>query len=227
MNVSKNMYKWFRIAPGLLDCAERAYSGTESLVCPSRDLVFTALEDLAPEEVRLVILGQDPYHTPGKACGRAFGYHENYQGLLNSSLINIVDEVYAGTPDSDMVRIYESFDINLLSWARQGVLLLNTCLTVEAHKPMSHHEIGWQDQIEKILKYLSEYTDTVFMAWGREARLLYERVGVPSDRVIATSHPCKYSNTRANADVPAFSGSGCFIRVNELLKKLNREEIRW
>lgn len=210
-NNNVNYLKWLEIAPGLPGVAESIYN-KYSDVCPPVELVFRALELVGPDEVRVCILGQDPYPTPGKASGLAFGYHPEYTGSVDSSLANILTEVESCG--------YAKPSTSLLEWARQGVLLLNTRLTVEAHKPMSHAGLGWEEQIEKILKFLTERTDTIFMLWGREAQLVADRAGV-INRVMETSHPCKFSANRG------FIGSKCFLTVNTMLHILGKTSIKW
>lgn len=208
-----NYLKWLEIAPGLPGVAENIY-GKYSDVCPSPDLVFRALELVAPLDVRVVILGQDPYHTHGKASGLAFGYHPNYTGHVDSSLENILTEVEACSSTRP--------DNSLVGWANQGVLLLNTRLTVEAGKPMSHAGLGWETEIDKILRYLAQHTDTIFVGWGKEAQEAIDKAEPRGpDLYIATSHPCKFSAHRG------FLGSRCFSRINDLLMDMDSKPINW
>lgn len=109
----------------IADCEEK---GT---LCPEAKNIFKAFHMAPLSETKVVILGQDPYHTPGKASGLAFGYNKNYKGPLNSSLLNIMKEVAQDTGQAVT-------DYTLESWAKQGVLLINTRLTCEAGKPLSH-----------------------------------------------------------------------------------------
>jgi uracil-DNA glycosylase len=193
------------------------------------------LELIAPEDVRVVILGQDPYHTPGKANGLAFGYNESYTGPVDSSLYNIIEEIESsGYPthhscNIDGIEIFSALvDRSLESWARQGVLLLNTRLTVETGKPMSHAGIGWEPEITNVLRKIDELhgDKVVWLLWGAEAIKSAEKAGVTTSRknVIHTSHPCRFSN---NATAHPFSGSHCFRRANEYLESVELNTIKW
>lgn len=238
-----NIIEWLRMFPGLISCKLRAYSRDAELVCPGPGLVFRALESVHPTRVRVVILGQDPYHTPGKANGLAFGYHPSYKEPIDSSLANIIEEVFAG------IRPKAEFDRSLVGWAEQGVLLLNTRLTVIEGKPLSHAydggpdglRIGWEQEIQKILRYLSSnqaqvseentdknrVSDVVFVAWGAEARRLLDQAGVPREQRVETTHPCKFSHMNNTGSVPAFTGSECFQIVNGLLIESGQNPIYW
>lgn len=211
--MSANWLSWAQIVPGLMNVAEDIYA-RESNVCPTPDRVFRAFELVGPEQVRVVILGQDPYHTVGKASGLSFGYHPDYKGSINSSMLNIIAELEACG--------YLVGDLSLEGWAKQGVLLLNTRLTVEADKPMSHAGLGWEKELTKVLSYLAD-KKIVWLLWGAEARKAVEKHGVQGP-IISTSHPCKYSNKAT--DKP-FTGSECFLKVNGELPYLGHELINW
>lgn len=219
------LYKWLEIAPGLSLCKLRAYLpdvGAE--VCPPPADVFRLLELLSPEDVRVVILGQDPYHTEGKASGIAFGYHRQYKGPVDSSLANIQAEVLRCYPNSGITN-----DLSLEQWVHQGVLLLNTRLSVELGRPMSHaRRIGWETEILSVLKFLNSLhdKDCIWLSWGSEARQVVEQVvgDLSAPNVISTSHPCRYSH---KATSTPFTGSNCFTRVNQYLNSIGREEIQW
>lgn len=223
-----NLRQWLEFAPELDQIAERAYTKSgAALVCPHRRDVFRAFKDLSPTQVRVVVLGQDPYHAVNskydisatyKAMGRAFAYSPLWTGPVNSSLLNIILE--AGAEPS-------TFDTSLQHWVDQGVLLLNTRLTVLEEQPMSHAGIGWEGAIRKVLLHIATaIPNVVWLLWGSEARAAADDVGMgsASPLVIATTHPCKYSNTRGA--VP-FTGSDCFGRVNERLIELGQKPIDW
>lgn len=220
----KHINEWLELAPGLEDCWLRVHETVHpEVVCPNSALTFRAMEYFAPQDTQVVILGQDPYHTSGKASGLAFGYNRTYEGPIDSSLMNIIDELHAGTPDSDMIQVYETFPTHLEHWARQGVLLLNTKLSVIEGKPMSHANMGWELEILKCLKILNTISSRiVWVAWGAEARKLIGEIA-PANFVY-TSHPCKYSNTATSSP---FTGSNCFGRVNDILELLGKEPIKW
>lgn len=192
----------------------------EGITLPSRKStdILRAFSFFPLEKTKVVILGQDPYHsvdeqgTP-KAWGLSFGYNPDYIGPLNSSLANIIKEIGAEP---------ETFDTSLASWARQGVLLLNTCLSVGMDKPLSHRNLGWQQVISDILKDLHDNTDCIYVAFGSEAQKVLKFVA--PDRLVATSHPCRFSYNRGK--VP-FRGSRWHELVNDKLRKLNHASIQW
>jgi uracil-DNA glycosylase len=192
----------------------------EGITLPSRKSadILRAFSFFPLEKTRVVILGQDPYHTIDeqgnpKAWGLSFGYNPDYIGPLNSSLANIIKEIGADP---------ETFDTSLASWARQGVLLLNTCLSVGMDKPLSHRNLGWQQVISGILKDLHDNTDCIYVAFGSEAQKVLKFVA--SDRLVATSHPCRFSYSRGK--VP-FRGSRWHELVNEKLKANKSGPIEW
>lgn len=165
--------------------------------------IFRSLRYFVPAHTRVVILGQDPYHTPGKACGLSFGlsptWVKNTGYKPHSSIKNVLDEVTRST--GQVVQ-----DLSLESWAKQGVLLLNTRLTCAPHKPMSHAGMGWEQVVSVILDRVVEASDARVMAWGAEARSVARQHFEPG-RILAASHPCKYSATRGTRP---FVGCGHF-----------------
>jgi uracil-DNA glycosylase len=189
-------------------------------ICPKPELIFRAFEETNLDDVKVVILGQDPYHTPGKARGVAFGYHPNYKGRIDSSLQNIFKEVVRDyyqyrTEDYNMVKSLEN-------WTKQGVLLLNTRLTVLEGKPLSHKDIGWEEVIINFIKELDNHTkDKVYMLWGKEAQSYAEHIRQDENYILETSHPCKFSAHRG------FNGCGNFTAANRYLQAAGRGEIKW
>jgi uracil-DNA glycosylase len=206
--------------PQLFVPLQAAQSWDAGITLPSRKSVdiLRAFSFFSLEKTKVVILGQDPYHSIDgqgnpKAWGLSFGYNPDYIGPLNSSLANIIKEIGADP---------ETFDTSLASWARQGVLLLNTCLSVGMDKPLSHRNLGWQQVISEILKDLYENTDCIFVAFGGEAQKVLKFVA--PDRLVATSHPCRFSYNRGK--VP-FRRSRWHELVNDKLRKLNHASIQW
>lgn len=202
--------------------SSKIYGESYGEVYPPEELVFATFDEVSPEQCNLVILGQDPYHSPGKARGVAFGYHPDYRGTINSSLMNIIDEVHAGTPDSDMPKIYEKFDTSLRHWTAQGVLLLNTRLTVPHEQPMGHAGLGWEPLMAEALEKIVRWAQPPILAWGAEARKFALASGAWT--VVDTSHPCRYSASRGSKP---FLGSKCFEKVNEALIAQGDEPINW
>ena len=182
-------------------------------IYPKKSLVFSAFTtDL--NDVKVVILGQDPYHTPGAAEGLAFSVPNTQP--IPPSLINIYKEI-----DSDIGH-HENPTGSLRNWQEQGVLLLNTVLTVEAHKAGSHRNKGWETFTTATIKYLNDNKDNlVFMLWGRDAR--NKKVLIDSSRhlILEAPHPSPLS---------AYSGFfGCkhFSKCNEYLIEHGKEPIKF
>lgn len=210
---------WTSIAPELFSLRDTAYTYYQG-VCPPEELCLRAFQYFYPWETKAVILGQDPYHTPGKANGLAFGYHKDYTGKIDASMKNIMKELefcgYLKYEVDEKHGAQPVFDLSLESWAKQGVLLLNTSLTVIEGNPMSHAKLGWDKAIQGILKYLLENTEEVsYMLWGKEALQVYAEALRKSDplphTVVPSSHPSPLSAGRGNRP---FLGSQCFKKLN-------------
>lgn len=230
--MNTHVRKWLEIAPGLEDCVRVGYSLSGLSTAPHALDVFRSLQYFDPTDTRVVILGQDPYHTPGKASGLAFGYHPTYFEDPDSSLANILEEAgYTEEVRAEMTPIQRRELYSLEKWALQGVLLLNTCLTVEHHKPLSHAHLGYQVHVFEILKFLSRNTDSIFMLWGAEARRLGMELELGGDRILYASHPCRFSHSRMSEGrdgvIPSFTGSSCFSRANDMLAVLDLKQIAW
>lgn len=182
-------------------------------IFPKKELVFRAFTtDL--NDVKVVILGQDPYHTPGAAEGLAFSVPNSQP--IPPSLINIYKEI-----DSDIGH-HANPTGHLRNWQQQGVLLLNTVLTVEAHKAGSHRGKGWETFTTEVIKYLNENREhLVFLLWGRDARNKKALIDTKKHLVLEAPHPSPLS---------AYSGFfGCkhFSKCNEFLIKNNEDPIDW
>ena len=188
---------------------EVAWSKYESLpsdkIYPSRRQVLRAFEECSFEDCRVVIVGQDPYHGEGQANGLAFSVSDGVK--LPPSLKNIYKEMEnCGIPVD-----WTSGDLSFL--ARKGFLLLNSSLTVEAAKPMSHSKLGWHDWTDFIIQYISKNKSGVtFLLWGKFAESKMSLIDNSKHSVIITSHPSPLSAYRG------FLGSGCF---NFLLDYVN------
>lgn len=182
-------------------------------IFPRKELVFRAFStDL--DEVKVVILGQDPYHTPGAAEGLAFSVPNSQP--IPPSLINIYKEI-----DSDIGQ-HANPRGNLANWQKQGVLLLNTVLTVEAHRPKSHSGKGWEIFTTEVIKYLNEVRPhLVFILWGRDARNKKSLIDTSRHLVLESAHPSPLSAYHG------FFGSRPFSKCNEFLKKNGLDEIIW
>ena len=186
----------------------------KKIIFPPKTAVFRAFStDL--NEVKVVILGQDPYHTPGVADGLAFSI-SNGTNYMPPSLINIYKEI-----DSDVGK-HNNKSGSLIPWQKQGVLLLNNVLTVEAHKAGSHRGKGWEEFTEAVIKYLnSEKENLVFILWGRDARNKKKLIDTKKHFVLESAHPSPLSAYNG------FFGSKPFSKTNEYLKAHNKTPIDW
>ena len=183
------------------------------IIFPPKPQVFRAFTtDL--NEVKVVILGQDPYHTPGVAHGLAFSVNSNQP--IPPSLINIYKEI-----DADLGSHHNKTG-NLTSWSKQGVLLLNNVLTVEAHKAGSHRGHGWETFTEATIKYLNETRPhLVFILWGRDARAKKPLIDSSKHLILEAPHPSPLSAHYG------FFGSKPFSQANAWLKEHNLTPINW
>lgn len=182
-------------------------------VHPPRDRMFAALDACAPAEVRVVILGQDPYHTAGKADGLAFSIPRGFGGRLGS-LANIFREL-----QDDLGVARASTD--LADWARQGVLLLNTALSVPEGRPQAHARLGWDRLVSEVLAEIDP-RPRAFLLWGAPAQKLAARhLHNPAHLRIETAHPSPLSAHRG------FLGSRPFGRVNVWLRARGDRPIDW
>lgn len=190
---------------------KKAYAG--KIIYPPYKDIFNALKYTDYDEVKVVILGQDPYHGENEAHGLAFSVKEGIK--KPPSLINIFKEIY----DDLGIKRNKS---DLTDWARQGVLLLNTIMTVEKDKPLSHKGIGWEIFTDNIIKKLNERREPiVFVLWGNHARSKKEMITNPNHYIIESPHPSPLS---ANY---GFFGSKPFSKINNFLESKNIPKINW
>lgn len=183
-------------------------------IYPPADDIFNAFHFTPLEEVKVVILGQDPYHEPGQAHGLCFSVKPNVQ--IPPSLINIYKEL------EDDPGCYIPNNGYLEKWARQGVLMLNTVLTVRAHQANSHKDIGWEQFTDAAIRVLAEQDrPMVFVLWGKPAQRKKEMIHNPKHLVLESAHPSPLSAYRG------FFGSRPFSRINEYLKENGLTPIDW
>lgn len=182
-------------------------------IFPPKPYVFRAFTtDL--QQVKVAILGQDPYHTPGAAHGLAFSVPDSQP--VPPSLVNIYKEI-----DAEYGQ-HANKTGNLKSWQDQGVLMLNNVLTVEAHKAGSHRGKGWETFTEATVKYLNAQCEhLVFLLWGRDARSKKPLIDVQKHLILESPHPSPLS---AHA---GFFGNGHFRKANEFLATHQLTEINW
>ena len=183
-------------------------------IYPKQTEVFNAFRYTDFNDIKVVILGQDPYHGPNQAEGLSFSVSN--QVLKPPSLQNIFKEL-----ESDL-GIQFPEENSLKKWAKQGVLLLNAVLTVEEHKPTSHKNKGWETFTDNVIKIINKKnTPIVFILWGSYARAKKELITNPIHLIIESAHPSPFSARNG------FFGSKPFSKTNEFLKKNNIKEIDW
>lgn len=187
---------------------------TKDVVFPKKENIYKALELTPLNDVKVVILGQDPYHEYNQAMGLAFSVPLGEK--IPPSLRNIYKELA-----SDLNASIPSHG-DLTKWAKQGVLLLNTVLTVSAHQAMSHHKLGWQKFTDRlILEVCKQDRAIVFILLGNEAKTKKIMIKNPKHLIIEAAHPSPLSATRG------FFGSKIFSKSNEFLIKNNITPIDW
>ncbi len=231
---NENVRAWLADAPtNVTKTCERLLAQVadmrrEQVIYPPQDDILNALAWTAPQDVRAVILGQDPYHGPGQAMGLSFSVHRDQK--LPPSLRNVYKELVADL-GCDMPATGD-----LSNWAHQGVLLLNTTLTVREHEANSHAKLGWKVLTDYLVRRCCELPQpVVFLAWGAHAikmvRATMEATGTDAPGsnkfCLASTHPSPLSATRAARDVPAFIGSRPFSHANKLLVEAGAKPIYW
>ena len=185
------------------------------IIYPSKSLIFNAFNLCDFEEVKVIILGQDPYHGPDQAHGLSFSVRKNIP--FPPSLKNIIKEL-----ENDIGVKFQQNDGNLSKCAKQGVFLLNTTLTVEKSKPLSHSKIGWELFTDKVIELLSEKKQNlVFILWGKHAQAKNQLIDNSKHLVISSTHPSPLSAHRG------FFGSKPFSQTNKFLISKNINEINW
>ena len=186
----------------------------EKTVYPKKTEVFNAFKYTDYTNVKVVILGQDPYHGPNQAEGLSFSVSNEV--IKPPSLKNIFKEL-----ESDLEIPFPEHN-SLKPWAKEGVLLLNAVLTVEEHKPASHANKGWETFTDEIIKILNKKEEpVVFILWGNYAREKKAYITNPIHYVIESPHPSPFSARNG------FFGSKPFSKTNEFLKSKGIKEINW
>lgn len=196
----------------LLDFVDRAYA--DGNILPPKDLIYTALQLCSFAETRVVILGQDPYPTPGHAHGLAFSVLPPNQPP--PSLQNILTEIAS---DVGPAHIQGG---DLTPWARQGVLLLNAILTVRAHTPLSHARQGWEAFTDTIIRTVAEKKEhVVFMLWGAKAKAKAQLIDPERHLILTSAHPSPLSAHNG------FFGCRHFSKANAYLSAHGLKPIVW
>lgn len=190
------------------------YADKTTRIYPPGSKIFAAFDSCPYEDVKVVIIGQDPYHRPGQANGLCFSVAEDIK--IPPSLVNIFKEVSADTG--------AAFPINgdLTRWANQGVLLLNNALTVREGKPGSHSGIGWEEFTDAVVEKLNkEKENLVFILWGSNAIRKGEKIDRSRHLVLTSPHPSPLSAHNG------FFGNHHFTKANEYLKAHGKTPIVW
>ncbi|MFX4231190.1 uracil-DNA glycosylase [Aliarcobacter butzleri] len=186
-----------------------------SIVFPEKQNIFKAFSLTKFEDLKVVILGQDPYHGIGQAQGLSFSTPSNIKNP--PSMVNILKEI-----NDDLGKKSVCEDGDLTPWAKQGIMLLNTILTVEQGLPKSHHNLGWEIFTDNIIKYISDNKENViFLLWGSPAISKTKLIDKNKHFILTAPHPSPLSVYRG------FYRCKHFSKTNEILKKLNKEEIIW
>ena len=187
----------------------------QTTVYPPAADVFNALKLTAPEQVKVVILGQDPYHGPGQAHGLSFSVPDGVK--LPPSLRNILKAIQVDYPEQP-----QPANGDLTRWAKQGVLLLNTVLTVQAGNAHSHANWGWETFTDRVIERLAaEQQGIVFLLWGAHAQKKARLIDGDRHCVLKTVHPSPLSAHRG------FFDAHHFRKANDYLVSIGREPIRW
>lgn len=186
----------------------------KTVVYPKSDEIFTAFHLTPLDKVKVVILGQDPYHNEGQAHGLCFSVKPQVD--IPPSLVNIYQEL----KDDLGCRIPNNG--YLTSWAEQGVLMLNTVLTVQAHKPMSHRSVGWEEFTDAAIRAVNEQDrPVVFILWGKPAQAKETMLTNPKHLILKAPHPSPLSAYRG------FFGSRPFSQTNDFLQQNGVEPVDW
>lgn len=184
-------------------------------VYPSKENIFKAFELCHYEDLKVVILGQDPYHQPNQAQGLAFSTPKEIKNP--PSMVNILKEI-----ESDLDKISQCSDGDLTPWARQGVLLINTILTVTDSQPKSHHNLGWEIFTDNIISHISQHKqNVVFLLWGAPAIAKKKLIDKSKHYILSAPHPSPLSAYRG------FFGCKHFSKTNEILQSFDKSIIHW
>lgn len=184
------------------------------VIYPNADDIFNAFHFTPLNEVKVVILGQDPYHNEGQAHGLCFSVQPEVE--IPPSLVNIYKEL------KDDLRCFIPNNGYLEKWARQGVLLLNTVLTVRAHQANSHQGKGWEKFTDAVIQAVNaQDRPIVFLLWGKPAQMKRRMLNNPKHLILEAPHPSPLSSFRG------FFGSKPFSKTNEFLIHNNMEAIDW
>lgn len=189
----------------------------ETNICfPPKELIFNAFNKCSLSDLKVVIIGQDPYHGVGEANGLCFSVNDGI--AIPPSLKNILIEI-----NNEYDRVFFPTSGNLEHWAKQGVLLLNASLTVRKDLANSHKHLKWNVFTDSVIQYISENTENVvFLLWGSFAQKKGAKINKEKHLVLETGHPSPLSANRG-----FWFGNNHFLKTNEYLKTVNKEIIEW
>lgn len=191
----------------------RSEKAAGKVIYPPGSLIFNAFDSTPFDQVKVVILGQDPYHNPGEAMGLCFSVPREVK--VPPSLLNIYKELKA-----DVGGVSPGHG-DLSAWTRQGVFLLNAMLTVERNRPQSHQNIGWQTFTDAVIRTLSERREgLVFMLWGNFARKKKALIDAERHLILESAHPSPLAGN-------AFSGCRHFSKANAYLESKGMAPVDW
>ena len=198
----------------LMEAVSAEYQKTECF--PPIEQIFNAFKYCAPQDVKVVIIGQDPYHGTGEAHGLCFSVNDNVK--IPPSLRNIYKELLI-----DMDSVFLPTSGNLEQWAKQGVLLLNATLSVQKDQANSHKHLEWQKFTDSVIKIISEEKENViFLLWGGFAQKKAKFINEEKHLVLKSGHPSPLS-----ANQGKWFGNKHFSKVNEYLENTNQTPIKW
>lgn len=183
-------------------------------IYPNMYDIFNALKYTSYDDVKVVLIGQDPYHEKGQAHGLCFSVQDGipFPPSLNNIFKELKNDLGLNPPTSG----------NLTKWAKQGVLLLNSVLTVREHMANSHKNKGWENLTNRIIELLNEKEQPIiFILWGNDARRKKQMITNPKHYILEAAHPSPLSAYNG------FFGCHHFSKTNEILRKLNKPEINW
>lgn len=183
---------------------------------PPKDLIFNAFNQFDVKDLKVVIIGQDPYHGEGEANGLCFSVNDGV--AIPPSLKNIFTEI-----NNEFDRLFFPTTGNLEHWAKQGVLLLNASLTVRKNLANSHKHLKWNVFTDAVIQYISDITENVvFLLWGNFAQKKGSKIDRSKHCVLECGHPSPLSANRG-----FWFGNNHFVKTNEYLKSVNKSEIEW
>lgn len=196
----------------LRELLKKEYSN--QTIYPDKNDIFNALHYTTYDDVKVVILGQDPYHGPNQAHGLSFSVQKGVKQppSLKNIFLELKEDIGCSLPNHG----------SLESWAKQGVLLLNTVLTVRRGQANSHKGLGWETLTDRVIDVLNKREKpVVFILWGRHAQMKKERIDTSKHFIIESPHPSPFSAHKG------FFGSKPFSRANHYLENINEEPVDW